>query len=367
MKFLSLAMIAIASLAAGQAFDPTTPDGAVVSSIQKEPDAAKKQAMLEGFVQQYPSSPMAGWAWAQLQSQYLQAQQYDKCIEAGQKALVSDPNSVDVAYNNLKAAEAKNDPDAVAKWATETSHVAQKVIQDAKDQARVDYAKQVETYTEYSIYATALKTTDPAKIVELVESLEQRSPDSSYLSKSYGLYLNALRQTGQADKAGAAAAKEVERDPNNEDALLIAADYSSQHKDNDKTLQYSSKLAQVMQSKQKPDEIPDADWQKKKQTLLALAYWMQGITYNSQNKFKDGDQALRQALPLVKTDNRLLPMVLFQLGVADFQLGKASKNTTLVKDALKFSQQSAALQSPVQAEAQNNVKAISRSLGVAAR
>jgi tetratricopeptide (TPR) repeat protein len=370
MKVVVLAgalFIGLAGIGAGQAFDPATPDGSMVDSIQKESDPHQKQALLEEFVQKFPNSRLVGWAWKQLQAAFLQAQQYDKAIEAGEKSLASDPDAIEVAYNNLKAAEAKNDPDGVMKWSAETSRAARKEIQGFKpgvaDQARLDYAKQMETYTEYSIYAMTLKTTDPAKIIAMTESLEQRSPESAYLSKAYGRYLNALHQSGQADKAGAAALREQQRDPSNEDALLVVADYSMRHKENDKTIMYSTKLAEVMQSKAKPDEISDADWEKKKQTMLALAYWMQGIGYNAQNHFRDADKALRNALPLVKNDERLLPLVLFQLGVADFQIGKSSKSTTMMKDALKFSQQSAALKSPVQMDAQNNVKAISRALG----
>jgi hypothetical protein len=104
-----------------------------------------------------------------------------------------------------------------------------------------------------------------------------------------------------------------------------------------------------VQSKPKPEEISDADWQKKKTTLLGLAYWMQGLSYNGNKQFSQADKALRQALPLVKGDNQLELVVLFQLGVADFQLGKASKNRAMMWDT--FSKQSAAVKSPVQTDA----------------
>lgn len=356
--------------ARAQAFDPSTPDGAAVATIQKESDPAKKQEVLKDFVQKYPDSKNAGRAWAQLQAGYLQSQEYDKALEAGQKSLAVDPDEVEVAYNNLKAAEGKNDADGVIKWSAETSRLARKQIASPKPgqgQEQVDWAKQVDTYSQYSIFATSLKTNDAGKIVALVESLEQRAPDSPYLSKSYGRYLNALRQSGQDDKAGAAAEKEAQRDPSNEDVLAFAADYNMRKKNFDKSLAYSTKLVQLMQSKAKPEEFSDADWQKKKSTLTALGYWTEGVSYNAKNQFSDADKALRQALPLVKDDNLLQPVVLFQLGVADFQLGKSTKNRAMMQDALKYSQQSAAMKSPVQTDAQNNVKAISAALGITRR
>lgn len=368
MKRRVLVVMLLATIGIGvhaqNAFDPNTPDGKLVDAITKESDEAKKQSMLQELVTTYPNSPQAPWAWAQLQAAYLKAQEYDKALEAGQKSLAAKPAQTEVAYNNLKAAEAKNDCDAVAKWAEETSRAARKEVQSAAgDQARMDYAKQVDTYTEYSEYAEALKTTDPAKIVLLVDSLQQRNPQSAYLTKSYGRYLNAFKQEGQGEKAETAAEQELQRDSNNEDVLLFAATYNTEKNHPDKALKYASTLNQLMQNKAKPDDIGDADWTKKKETYLGLSYWMEGSAYNAQQKFDDADKALKQALPLVKENKQVMPIVLFQLGVADFGMGRASKSKTAMQDALKYSQQSAAMSSPVQADAANNAKAIARALG----
>ncbi len=360
----------LAALLSCQAFsqklliDTGTPEGQMLAGIEKETDAARKQAMLEEFAKTYPASTQIAWVSGQLQTLYLQAQQYDKVIETGEKALAADPKNLDAAYNNLKAAEAKNDVDGVIKWSAATSTAARAAEaakpDDPDAKARIDYAKQVDTYSEYSIYAQSLKATEPARIIALVESLQQRNPESPYLNKSYGRYLNALRQAGQNDKAGAAAQKQAQRDPTGEDALLMAADYEMQRNAPDKSIGYAAKLAEVMQSKARPEDTSEADWQKKKDTLLGLAYWMQGVGYSNQHKFKEADKTLRQALPLIKNDNQLLAIGLFHLGVANYELAKTSKNKALMQDALKFSQQSAALKSPVQVQAQANVNAISK-------
>ena len=356
--------VLVGRMEAQNAYDPNTPDGKLVYAITQENDDAKKQALLQELVTTYPNSNQVPWAWAQLQAAYLKAQEYDKAMEAGEKSLAGNPDQTEVAYNNLKAAEAKNDPDAVAKWADETSRDARKEISSPRStQSQIDYAKQVDTYTEYSVFAQSLKTTDPGKIVMLVQSLEQRNPQSPYLGKCYGRYLNALKQEGQGDKADALAEQELQRDPNNEDVLLFAATYEVQKNHNDKALTYAAAVLKVVQSKPKPDDVSDADWLKQKDTYLGVSYWVEGMAYNGQQKFSDADKALKQALPLVKDNKQVLPVVLFQLGVADFGIGKASKSRTAMQEALKYSQQSAAMPSPVQAEAANNAKAIARALG----
>ena len=44
---------------------------------------------------------------------------------------------------------------------------------------RVDFAKQLDTYTEYSLYAASLQTTDPNKRVQLGEALITLHHDST--------------------------------------------------------------------------------------------------------------------------------------------------------------------------------------------
>ena len=283
-------------------------------------------------------------------------------------AFAQAPDELDTAYNNLKAAQEKKDAAEVEKWASATSALARQVIAKStsdEDKSKADYARQVDTYTEYALYAMAMQTTDPAAIVKLVEALEKQNAKSEYLPQVYSRYLNALRQTGNADKAGAAAERAVARDPNNEEALLAAADYYLQkNNEPDKTIQYAARAADAMSAKTKPDAMSDADWQKKKQAVLGRALWIQGVSYSNQGKNAQADKALRAALPLVKGDDQLTALGAFYLGMADYKMGGASKNKAQLREALGFFEQSAAIKSAVQAQAQKNVKAIRGELGM---
>ena len=351
------------SICSAQGVDAGSPEGQMLGAIQKESDPAHKQTMIEEFVKTYPTSSQAGWAWEQLQAAYMQGQQYDKAIEAGEKALAVNTDDPVIAYNNLKAAEAKNDVDGVMKWSNKTSELARKAVDSAGKsgasdaKSRADYAQQLDGYSEYSIYALALKTADPQKVIALSESLEQRNPKSQYMGKLTGIYLNALRQAGQNDKIGPAAEKLLQNDPNNADALFSAADYNMQHQNMDKCFEYSSKLVQVIQQTPKPEGVSDQDWQKRKNTMLGAGLWMQGLGYNSKHQYQQANTVLRQSLPVLHDNTQLLGLSLFALGLADHSLGKAG-NRAMMQDALKYFQQSAALNSPVQAQAQANVKAM---------
>jgi tetratricopeptide (TPR) repeat protein len=97
--------------------------------------------------------------------------------------------------------------------------------------------------------------------------------------------------------------------------------------------------------------------------VSGLAYWMAGITYSGQGKYAEADKSLRAALPNLK-DEQVRAIALFHLGLADYQLGKAGKSRAQIQDALKYSEQSAAIASPLQAQEQKNVRAMRGELGV---
>lgn len=348
--------------------DTATPEGQLLQQIGQEQDDSKKLALLEKFAATYPKHDSAAWVYQQAQPLLTKAGQYDKALDFGEKALALDPEYVECAQNALKAAEAKKDPDLIRQWATRTSAVARKFVQspkpnDADELAiwaqRVNYAKQVNIYTEYSLCATALQTTDPRKRIELIDTLRAQNPNSQYLSQLKDVEFLAYRQAGDNAKTIAFAEKTLETDQSNEDMLLIVANEYMQKKQNTgKLLSYCARLIELMATKPKPAGEEDAAWEKKKTVTLGLAHYMMGVTYADQNKFAQVDKSLRAALPLVKGNERLMPGTLFYLGLANYKLGESGGGKDRILDALKFNQECAAMKSPYQAQAAKNVKAI---------
>lgn len=309
--------------------------------------------------------------YTQLQTGYLSSKDYDKAIEAGEKGLAQDPDNLGFAYNNLKASEGKKDVEGIKKWAAESSRIARKAVQNAKDDEegkhQKDYALQVDTYTEYSLSAAAMQSATPGDVIGLFTELEQQNPKSQYISQAAGIYLRALQQSGQNAQAGAAAERILENNPDCDDALLVASDYNLTQKQNAKAVEHAVKLVDVLKAKQKPEAVSDADWQKQTNTKLGLAYWYAGLAYSGQSKFPDADKSLREAVPLLEGNTQYLGIALFNLGLADYKLAKANGNKALLQDALKFSQQSAAIKGPFQAQAAANVKVIRAEAGPARR
>jgi tetratricopeptide (TPR) repeat protein len=341
-----------------------TDEGKLLQAIAQEENPAKKLALMEQFTSKYPSHEGAAWVYAQIVAAYSKAGQQDRALAAGEKLFAAGGGDVEAAYTCLKAAEAKGDPEAVIKWAGFTSDAARKIAavpQPAEAgqveawKQRIDYAKQVDTYTEYALYATALVKPTPQKTIALVEALEQRNPKSPYLQQISSMYIVALNQTAPA-KVLPAAERLSANDPGNTDLLLVLADTYMNKKQNEKALAASTKLIAALREKQKPADAA-ADWESKKNVALGRAYWYSGIVYAAESKWAPADQSLRSALPLVQGNDQLTGPALFYLGLANYRMGKG-KNKAQMSDALKFSEQAAAIKGPFQAPAAQNVKAI---------
>jgi tetratricopeptide (TPR) repeat protein len=344
-----------------------TPEGQLLQQIGTEADETKKLALLEQFAVQHPKHEGTGWVYAHLITAYTKGSQFDKAMETGEKLLALDPEDVENAHFALKAAEAKKDPDAVLKWAVRTSDVARKVAQlpkpadeDAAEEwkTRVDFAKQVDVYTDYSLYAMALQTTDPRKKLALADALEQRSPQSQYLPQLTEQRFVAYLQAGDNPKAIAYAEKVLEKDQSNADMLLaVAESYLSQKKEPDKVVALCAKALEVVSGGAKPQGMPDAEWEKKKTLVSGRARWMTGVVYATQRKWAQADQALRAALPGVKDNQRMTAEALFYLGLANYHLAEKG-DVQRIRDAAQFNEQCAAIPSPFQGQARNNLKVI---------
>ncbi len=366
LSILIAALLAVTAVASAQRHSITinaeTPEGQLLQQAGQEADEAKKIALLEQFAAKYPKHEGILWVYEMMIPAYVKAAQVPKALDACDKLLTADAEDAENAHECLKAAESTKDPAAVIKWSARASDACRKVVQSPKPKEadevedwtkRVDYAKQADTYTEYALYAVALQTQSPEQKAALGEEIERRNPDSKYYVQIAGQQFLGYTQLGQKEKAALVAEKIVAKEPDNQDMLLAAADYYMNAKNNDKALLYSTKLTEVVATKAPPAGMSEADWTKKKDLMLGLGYWMQGVIHSQQNKFAPADAALRKALPLIQTNHQLLPGTLFYLGLANYKMQK-------IADAVKFFNQCAAVASPFQAQAKKNILAIRR-------
>lgn len=275
-------------------------------------------------------------------------------------------NELDDNYGLLKEAQEKKDADQVKKLAPETAKLAR--AEAAKPQPsdagevnawkqRVDFAKQVETFSEYALATTAAAV--PDKSIELTDALLEQNPKSTYISVCAATYLAALGKKSTKDQI-AGAEKIVKGSPNNEDALYALA-VGSQN------ATYATRLVTALRSKGKPEGISEADWDKKKNMMLGQGYYVAGSQACAKSSWVDCDKNLRAAVPLVSGQPALAGPVYFYLGLANYQLAKVTSDRAKLQEAQKFSEQSAAIPGPMQGQARTNANAMRQELAAPVR
>ncbi len=340
--------------------DASKPEGLLLQKAGLEEDPAKKLALQQEFAAQYPKHEAAGWVNEQLLTAYVKAGDADKALAIGDVLAATPPECVEDSQTTLKAAELKKDPDLVLKWSNRTAEMAAKVVASPPPteadevenwKARVDYAKQVGTYADYSLYAMALGSTDPKKQTMLLDALEKRNPKSEYLAKAVDLRFVAYQKSGDNAKAVALAQQAAANGQPGEEMLLVLTDDAVKRKDRDKVHAYSAKLVETMSVKAKPEGVADADWTKRKNTILVYAYTTDGEQLFNDGKLAPADQELRKALPLIDDNYAGKPEILFFLGLANYKMEKA-------QDAVNFFKACAAFKSPFQVQANKNLVAI---------
>jgi hypothetical protein len=283
-------------------------------------------------------------------------------------------NDLDDHYTQLKDAQAKKDPDAVLKLAVESSKLAKTEAATVQPAAagevadwkqRVDFAKQVDKFAEYSLASVAIGLPDQAKVEALVNALIEMNPKSEYLTMCSSSYLAAFAKT--PDKQLAAAQKLLTANASNDDALdVLAVGYSGSSPD--RANGYAVRLLTVMKGKTKaPEGVSDAEWERQKSAKLGDGYYISGTTSCAKSAWIDCDRNLRTALPYIYKDPRSLGITYFYLGLANYQLGKVTGDRSKIQEGEKFSEQSAAIAGPMQQRAAANVQAMKAELAAPRR
>jgi hypothetical protein len=271
------------------------------------------------------------------------------------------------AVQSLKDAAAKRDVAAIKKLVATmrpmTTAIAAEPAPQAADEKkvwaeRVAYAKNAVVFMDGVIVSAAVQA-DEAVTVDLISMLEQQNPKSKALNDAYGTYLVALDKTGAGAKIPAIAEKALANFPENDDLLLYMTDTAMTRKQNDRAISYANRLTAALNKRTtKPEGVSAEDWEHKRSQALAHGYYIAGILSAVKGVWVAADKNLRAALPLIQDQPTMQGPVLFYLGMANYQLGRMTLNKAKMLDAVKFSEQSMAIQSEYQDQARHNALVI---------
>ncbi len=268
------------------------------------------------------------------------------------------------SYQALQEAMKKKDVAEVKRLAADTSRYARQVASEPKPTsaedmenwtALVTHAKEVDTYSEYALYATAVAA-PPAQAIDLLTALEQQNPKSQYLDDGgYARYFQALSQTGASAKIPAVAEKALENLPDSFDLLSTLAEGSLSTPS--RAMGYAQRLIAAASKATKPQGA-SANWEGKKNMALGRGYYLVGMLQANSQNYYEADKNLRAALPLVRGSDAMTAGTLFFLGVANYTLGSQTNNKARVLEAAKFSEQAAGYKSQYANQALTNAVAM---------
>jgi hypothetical protein len=267
--------------------------------------------------------------------------------------------------DKLKESVAKKDPDEVKQGAMDTYVWAQKMVtapkptdaNEVKDwESRVESGKEVTTYTEYALSATAIavQATAPAKTIELVDALLAQNPKSKYLNDTCAnAYLVALGKGGGSAKQLDGMAKIAKGRPDNITALMALIDSRP-------SAQYANELVAAAR-KPKPEDIPEGEWEKLKNEALGKGYFHMGNIAGQKQGWVDCEKYMKQALPLIQGGSQI-GTAYFTLGICEFNFGKATMDKSKMKEGQSFMEKAAATKGPYQSQAYSQNNAMKQAL-----
>lgn len=280
----------------------------------------------------------------------------------------ADPDLND-SYKGLKEAVEKKDVAKVKSLAGQTAKEAKELAKEAQPseagqvdgwKGRQQFAKDAESYAEYALAVTASQATDPAATIELTEALIAQDPSSESIDTAAPVYLAALAKGGSA-KVIAGANKIVAGRPENEDALYALASNSLSSAPG-QALTAANRLVAAMGKKKKPENMSEADWEKKRTAMLGAGYTFAGVVQGAQNRFADADRSLKAALPLIAGNSTMLSYAYYYLGLANFQMGKLTSDKSKMVAGAQYTDRAAATPGPMQAQAANNTAVMKREM-----
>src|SRR5579872_3471109 len=111
--------------------DPNTQEGYFLELIQSQTEDKTKLLLLEKFVNQFPKFDSIDAVYADMESLYASAGQFEKALAIGAKILALDPLDLESARVSEQIAEQSKSAAFIAEWKQRVQQTAQAVISAA--------------------------------------------------------------------------------------------------------------------------------------------------------------------------------------------------------------------------------------------
>jgi tetratricopeptide (TPR) repeat protein len=332
-----------------------------LTAINAATDPAQKLRLIDEFSQAHPDGDLQIVADEQYVSYYINAKQYDKAFEYGDKLFALDPDNYSNAVNMVRAANEKGDTEKLYAYGEKAAGILQRFRAmnapegtPADNWARMkaeklESIKDNEDYIEQSLIRAAYGVKDPAKKADYLQRFAKMYPDTPQGEQALTVAASAYQQAQNRAKMQEVANSILAKDPNNVGILLLLADDYSERADQlDKAEAYAKKASSVVDTAKKPENLTDDQWKQQTSIQKGLALSALGqINIEKKQNAVAVDNFIKAA-PLLKSNALLYARNQYRLGYAYLNLKKNPEAKQAFTEA-------ASLDTPFKAPAQQKL------------
>ena len=355
--FAVLFFFLMSSLGYGQVdkivFPAGTPEDKDLNLITSEPDAQKKIAMYEDFLQKYASNPVAvAYADWQLSQQYQAAGDLQKATDYGDKAVAGSPHNLDILESQVTLAIQTKDNAKAFKYAVQGGEAYDSIDQQPKpaDMTDEQFASTIATekdtdqssyeFFEGAAFNAIVAETDAKTRMDDIDKLTSTFPKTKMQEQLASYAMLSLSELKDTKRLLAYAEKALAANPDNLPALLLLANAYVDSPEPAKAVPYAQRAIAAA----KADDSA-ADHSRK--VSAGVAHSILGRVYAKQNKTAASIPELKSATALLKEqDEQQYSIAAYYLGYDYAKLGRLTEARAVLTELV-------ATPSPVQQLAQD--------------
>jgi tetratricopeptide (TPR) repeat protein len=323
-----------------------TDEDKALQAISNEPDAQKKVAMYEEFVQKFASNPAAvAYGNWQLSQAYQGTGDLQKALDDGDKALAGSPHNLDILVSQASISQQMKNNAKLMDYVARGGEICQSISKQTKPEgmSEEEFSRKVAEdkgsvqnscdFLETSGFNVIATENDPKARMSEIEKFTAAFPDSKFQDQvsSYAMYTLGPGQLNDPTRLVAFGEKALAANPNSLPALLLLANFygdDSKPGSAAKAVSYSQKVIDLAKA-----DAPDAD--KSRKISAGVAHATLGYAYMKQDKTAAAVPDLKLAVALLKgQDDQQYARALYGLGFAYGKLNKLTEARAVLTEAV---------------------------------
>lgn len=309
-------------------------------------DPSQKLQLLDEFSKAHSDGDYQIVADEQYVNYYINAKQYDKAFEYGDKLFALDADNFQNALNMVRAANEKGDTDKLFTYGEKAMSIVQRfkgstapagTTADTWEQNKADkLASQKDNldYIQQSLVSAAYSIKDPAKKANYFERIAKMFAGTPEETQALTMAAFSYQQAQERAKMQAAANAALAKDSDNIGMLLLLADdYSEKNEQLDKAESYAKKASTLADSAKKPQNVTDVEWKQENSVQKGLALSALGQINLEKKLNVQAVDYLTKAAPLLKSNAASYARNQYRLGFAYVNLKKNPEAKQAFTDA----------------------------------